>query len=536
MTCLGGARDLRRRGPADPGEHLALLVDDAGGDLGAADVDPDGQSHGVARPRSSVARHPMSIRSTPGRAARAPLPLVRGERGPHARRASTRRPRPGARRPRAGSRAAARSAGRPGRAGTPAPRSRRARSSPRPRREARFGPLLHRLEQPAGLLGRGADVGLSAPGGHRPIHSAGSGSNRIRSTPSRSAAPTTVQRRSALGQREHAPRRSRRSAPARRRRARAPSSSRSANGSASVRTNSSPERSTASVLSRRRARRTGRPSPYSCLGQRAERVAHRPARRRSTARAAPAAGRTSARSPPAARPAPRTQPVAPRVGAAAGREHPVGHHRVDAVAEQRQARSACGAPRRRPPPPGSAPAARVVPGSVSTSRTSASSACRRASASKTPSRGIGSPATLPSTGRSERATCRSGGNTRSTNQPSASGRASSRSVSAVGAQSTTTTSQRPDRTWSRSSSRASTSSAPGQHGQLLGGHRVDAGAVEHRRAGSRGPRPTPARSGAGCRPAGRRGRRRDLDRLRSGRRRRARRRASARRRWTAPAS
>ena len=46
-------------------------------------------------------------------------------------------------------------------------------------------------------------------------------------------------------------------------------------------------------------------------------------------------------------------------------------------------------------------------------------------------------------------------------QPSASGRASSRSVSAVGAQSTTITSHSPERACSRSSSSASTSSAPG---------------------------------------------------------------------------
>ena len=45
--------------------------------------------------------------------------------------------------------------------------------------------------------------------------------------------------------------------------------------------------------------------------------------------------------------------------------------------------------------------------------------------------------------------------------PSASGSANSRSVSAVGAQSTTITSQSPLTAWLRSSSRASTSSAPG---------------------------------------------------------------------------
>ncbi len=50
---------------------------------------------------------------------------------------------------------------------------------------------------------------------------------------------------------------------------------------------------------------------------------------------------------------------------------------------------------------------------------------------------------------------------RSMYQLRASGNASSRSVSAVGAQSTTITSQRPDRMWSRTSSSASTSSAPG---------------------------------------------------------------------------
>ena len=45
--------------------------------------------------------------------------------------------------------------------------------------------------------------------------------------------------------------------------------------------------------------------------------------------------------------------------------------------------------------------------------------------------------------------------------PSASGRASRRSVSAVGAQSTMITSHVPLTAWLRSSSRASTSSAPG---------------------------------------------------------------------------
>ena len=46
-------------------------------------------------------------------------------------------------------------------------------------------------------------------------------------------------------------------------------------------------------------------------------------------------------------------------------------------------------------------------------------------------------------------------------QPRASGSASNRSVSAVGAQSTTITSHRPERACRRSSSSASTSSAPG---------------------------------------------------------------------------
>ncbi len=45
--------------------------------------------------------------------------------------------------------------------------------------------------------------------------------------------------------------------------------------------------------------------------------------------------------------------------------------------------------------------------------------------------------------------------------PSASGSASSRRVSAVGAQSTTRTSHSPDLACARTSSRASTSSAPG---------------------------------------------------------------------------
>jgi hypothetical protein len=92
---------------------------------------------------------------------------------------------------------------------------------------------------------------------------------------------------------------------------------------------------------------------------------------------------------------------------------------------------------------------------------SARSRCSRRNASKTVSSGIGSPDALLSSGRKVRTTLRSALKMRSMYQLSASGSASSRSVSAVGAQSTTITSQRPERTWSRTSSSASTSSAPG---------------------------------------------------------------------------
>ena len=78
-------------------QDVALLVDDAGGHLGAADVDPDGQGH--ARPPA----HPMSIRSTPDDRRAAHSALVRGHR-----RAQRLEQRPGGRagapRPRAGAR------------------------------------------------------------------------------------------------------------------------------------------------------------------------------------------------------------------------------------------------------------------------------------------------------------------------------------------------------------------------------------------------------------------------------------------------
>ena len=66
-------------------------------------------------------------------------------------------------------------------------------------------------------------------------------------------------------------------------------------------------------------------------------------------------------------------------------------------------------------------------------------------------------------------------------QPSASGSASSRSVSAVG-RAVDDDQVPPARTlaWSRTSSSASTSSAPGQHRELLGRDRVDAHRVEDR--------------------------------------------------------
>ena len=75
---------------------------------------------------------------------------------------------------------------------------------------------------------------------------------------------------------------------------------------------------------------------------------------------------------------------------------------------------------------------------------------------------------------------RSTGKTRSMYQPSASGSASSRSVSAVGAQSTTMTSHAADSAWLRSSSSASTSSAPGSTVSSSAVIGSTPGRVEHR--------------------------------------------------------
>ncbi len=124
------------------------------------------------------------------------------------------------------------------------------------------------------------------------------------------------------------------------------------------------------------------------------------------------------------------------------RQRAAGLGQDDPLGGEDQADESCCRPAGCPAPPAGARASVAAPRSTATP-------------------GSGSPVAAAAAGRSPRSRPRWAGIRRSRCQASASGRASRRSVSAVGAQSTTTRSHGPDSTWVRSSSRATTSSAPG---------------------------------------------------------------------------
>ena len=292
----------------------------------------------------------------------------------------------------------------------------------------------------AASCGCRADLLAAAPAAHRRIHRAGSGSKRTRSRPSRSTAPTTRQRRSALG------RASTRRWPATVTTSSSPerpssSSSRRASGRASDSSKPSAVRATVIELVAGRPSAAGSSSPYSSRPERGQaarptgsaapvrRHEHRQRRRRRPAR------------PPSCSACAAAQPARNGSSSRSGRRgwRPA-RRRGSRTAP---ARSGCAGPRRRRRPRGSARRARTSTGRSAPRAPRSSSRCSRSTASKRSSRGTAGPDTRDSSGRTARSARRCAGKTRSTYQDSASGSASSRSVSPVGAQSTTTRSHGP---------------------------------------------------------------------------------------------
>ena len=519
-------------------QHLALLVHDPGGDLGAADVDPDGQPHRRTTVRPPPARV-IRCRSARPRGG-APSTPARARAGPPGRREQRAgRRRPGAAPPRAGSSRSTEMSWQTGHS-----RHSGRRRWPRARSSGRRASVRRR---PRGAPSPAPPRTAGSPRRQPTLSSSGAG-DRWLTGPSTGPGPA---RTGPAAARRAAPRRPRCSGAARSA-ARAPGgpsptvrtssspartssmASRSANGSASVSTNSSPERSTSSGP-RSGGGANGSSAGVHLLGERRPARRPRPAPRTGTPHAAPAAARTTRRPRRAAACCALTQPASQGSAPVPAGKIAVRDDGVDPVAEQRQRRQGAarlGHHHRLGRQHQAHRRARVAEHRAHL-RQLAVQAPERVEHAVARHRHARRPVPAPGAA-SGRPAAPSGtpGPCTSRGPP---GSASSRSVSAVGAQSTTTTSQRPERTWSRTSSRARTSSAPGQHGQLLGGDGVDAGGVEHCQEVVAHVPPGGLEPPLGVdllhgQP------RHDLDRLRRRRARPARRRGSARRRWTAPAS